>query len=157
MRCLVRRRYRSVLPWPYAMTWACALIKSGVPGSRERRAKAALQSFNLRPTIRKLSSHVIDTEREGDRCTGGERQSLTANCHHLTVAMLVSGSGKWAWDRSHWRQSMSITSPFSCFLGHHQPNRNRVHWDGRVYHGRCKHCSATIEHISRRNWREFTA
>lgn len=52
---------------------------------------------------------------------------------------------------------MSMISPVLCLLGHHEPNHNRVRWDGREYHGKCKHCGTNLEHISRRNWRERTA
>ncbi|NCP14475.1 MAG: hypothetical protein GW858_09970 [Sphingomonadales bacterium] len=52
---------------------------------------------------------------------------------------------------------MSIFSIIGCALNLHQPNRRDVKWDGRAYVGRCRHCDAPIERLSRRKWRKRDA
>ncbi len=39
-----------------------------------------------------------------------------------------------------------------CLLDRHNPDRNRVRWDGFSYSGHCVRCEATIRRLRQRRW-----
>lgn len=40
-----------------------------------------------------------------------------------------------------------------CALGRHEPNRERVRWDGHHYIGHCVSCGANIYRVEHKRWR----
>ena len=39
-----------------------------------------------------------------------------------------------------------------CLIDHHEPDRNRVRWDGVTYAGTCTHCGVAIRRLRARRW-----
>jgi hypothetical protein len=52
---------------------------------------------------------------------------------------------------------MNLMSSLMCRLGRHNPYRRNVTWDGHHYVGKCRHCGAPIERVSRRQWRKASS
>ena len=41
-----------------------------------------------------------------------------------------------------------------CWINLHEPIRNRVHTDGAIFRGHCRHCHAPIYRETPKRWRE---
>ena len=44
-----------------------------------------------------------------------------------------------------------------CLFNRHSPVREGAHWDGKTYHGTCRHCGEAIVRKSRGLWKKKCA
>jgi hypothetical protein len=49
---------------------------------------------------------------------------------------------------------MTIVSSVRCRIGHHEPNRRKVKWNGLTYVSQCVHCGKQLERHGHKDWRE---
>lgn len=52
---------------------------------------------------------------------------------------------------------MSIVPSVRCRIGHHEPNRRKVKWNGLNYVSHCIRCGVPLERHGHKDWREAGA